>query len=120
MFIGQKVLERTEEKTTEMATILRGLAHHILLQEAPEKGLNQILRVVMGLTSAADIKVKRSPVGAEESAQSGVNDGDIGFASSQYNAPVRAWKVPRTGRSRQRPKPRIFGWRHGLKVTRQA
>jgi hypothetical protein len=62
--VGQKVLERREEKRPELALLAIGLREELLRQEVGEERLGQVLGVVRVVPTAAKIGIERIPVRA--------------------------------------------------------
>src|SRR4051795_3550310 len=65
-FVGQKILERGEQESTELSALPIGLGQSVLLLEVHAKSLDEVLGVGLTIAAPADISVKGIPVGLEK------------------------------------------------------
>ena len=62
LLVGQEILQRAEEESTELSALRIGLGHCMFLLQVEAKRLHQIFRVLISITAPTHVRVKRIPV----------------------------------------------------------
>ena len=91
-FIGEKPLQRGQQKRAETAPVAIGVFHPAAFQEAQKEGLGKILGVMSGIPASADIGVKRIPVVLAKPGERIAGPGGVGMRGRQNHRPVGGGK----------------------------
>lgn len=90
VFVGEEVLQGTEEESPQAAFFAVGAGEGILFEQVNEEGLRQVLRVRGGVAAASQERVQRRPVGLAKIRQRGLRgDGRLALHGEQDHAPMR-------------------------------
>ena len=87
-----------EQERSKAALLAIGVRHPIVLEEAREELLRQVLGVLRREAPAAHVSVKGIPVSLAELLQRAPGAGGVAAARSQHDRPVRGDKDGRAGR----------------------
>ena len=93
-FVGQKILQRAEEKSAELSALRIGLRQCMFLLQMEAERLDQIFRVLFSVTAPPSVCVKRIPICLEKLGQRLSRLVRIVFTTAcKYDGPMRRVKA---------------------------
>jgi hypothetical protein len=90
--VGEKVLQRRQQKGSEAPALLTQMLEVSPLEERCEEPLREIAGIVRVRAAPANVSVERIPVGLAQCRQRRACRGRIGAAGGQHQAPPRGFE----------------------------
>src|SRR5436190_3983933 len=92
--VREKMIQRQQEKGTELSLRSIRLGREILLQKAREEALGQILSIFLPIATPPNVGIERVPISAAKFLQCVRGLGNLSLSRRQHDAPVSGGELP--------------------------